>query len=432
VSRRLARYAVIGALIVMAALVVLVLGIAHTALRRANRELGSRAEALSEANAELQVQMDERARAEEQLRQAQKMQALGQLTGGIAHDFNNLLTVIQGSADILRRPDLPDAKRMRFAEAIVETASRAAALTSQLLAFARRQPLQPEVMDLNTKIRGMTNLLDRTLGERIKVVTELADELCAIEADPAQLEAALLNVAVNARDAMPDGGTLTIRTENIEDAKGDLVCVQVADTGEGMDQEVLDRAYEPFFTTKPSGKGTGLGLSQIHGFAAQSGGRTELISKPGAGTKLRLLVPRADKPLAPAHPAAEPLSGGKSLRVLLVEDNDHVRDFAEHLLADLGYGVVSAASADEALTLLETEPVDIVFSDVVMPDRSGLDLARIVAERRPGLPVVLATGYSEEVVRGAAADLEILSKPYGAQSLDAALRRAMSKQAKGG
>ena len=218
-SRRLARYIVIGLLMLMAALVVVVLGIAQAALRRANRELEERADALADANAELKVQIGERAKAEDQLRQAHKMQALGQLTGGIAHDFNNLLTVIQGSADMLRRPGLAEDKRIRFAEAVVQASGRAAALTGQLLAFARRQPLQPEVIDVNELIRGMTDLLDRTLGERIEVTTELADDACTVEADRAQLESALLNIAVNARDAMPDGGTLTIRTAAVRRAE---------------------------------------------------------------------------------------------------------------------------------------------------------------------------------------------------------------------
>ena len=220
-------------------------------MRRANRQLEERADALVAANAELKVQVGERAKAEDQLRQAHKMQALGQLTGGIAHDFNNLLTVIQGSADMLRRPEIADAKRRRFADAIVQASARAAALTGQLLAFARRQPLQPEVIEVNALIRGMTDLLDRTLGERIAVRTELPANACAVEADRAQLESALLNIAVNARDAMPDGGQLTIATSLSHDAKsGTMVAIAVTDTGAGMDEETLSRAIEPFFTTK--------------------------------------------------------------------------------------------------------------------------------------------------------------------------------------
>jgi PAS domain S-box-containing protein len=375
-----------------------------------------------------QIELEE---ARAALFQAQKLQALGELTGGIAHDFNNLMTVIRGSAELLLRSQLSEDKRRRYLDAIVETADRASTLTGHLLAFSRRQRLNPEVVDLTVRLDAFGEVIGRTLGDRIEVRLELAESLWLTEVDPTQLETSLLNAAINARDAMPDGGTLTIRTSNVPDPAGDCVCVEVADTGEGMDEEVLSRAYEPFFTTKPSGKGTGLGLSQIHGFAAQSGGRTELVSSRGEGTRLRLLLPRAVRPLALAQTAAAPVHHGRSLRVLLVEDNDHVRHFAENLLADLGYWVVSAASADEALRLLETEPVDIIFSDVVMPERSGLDLARIVAESRPGLPVVLATGYSEEIVSGAPAGLEILSKPYGAQSLSAAFARALAAQPQG-
>ncbi|HEX8653868.1 MAG TPA: PAS domain S-box protein [Allosphingosinicella sp.] len=365
--------------------------------------------------------------AREALFQAQKLQALGELTGGIAHDFNNLMTVIRGSADLLRRTDLSDDKRRRYLEAIVETADRAAALTGQLLAFSRRQRLAPEVIDLNLRLDAFGEVIGRTLGGQVEVKLELADSLWLTEVDATQLETSLLNAAINSRDAMPNGGTLTIRTSNAAEKDGDFVSVEISDTGAGMDTEVLNRAYEPFFTTKPVGKGTGLGLSQIHGFAAQSGGRTQLKSTPGEGTTLRMLLPRADKSLVRGPGREAPAPSGDGRTVLLVEDNDHVRDFAEQLLIDLGYRVVGAACADEALDALEREPVDIVFSDVVMPDRSGVELARIVGERRPGLPVVLATGYSEEVLGGAASEFEILAKPYGADSLGAALGRALSK-----
>jgi PAS domain S-box-containing protein len=372
-----------------------------------------------------QIELEE---ARAALFQAQKLQALGELTGGIAHDFNNLMTVIRGSADLLRRGDLPADKSARYLDAIVETADRAAALTGQLLAFSRRQRLRPEVIDLNVRLDALGEVLRRTLGDRIEIALDLAPSLWATEADPAQLETALLNAAINARDAMPDGGTLTLRTCNASGKEGDFVCVEVADTGAGMAQEVVDRAYEPFFTTKPVGKGTGLGLSQIHGFAAQSGGRTELNSKPGEGTALRIFLPRVDRPVTPPREAAPEAQRGDGRTVLLVEDNDHVRAFAEQLLADLGYEVLSAASADEALALLETNGADIVFSDVVMPDMSGLDLARELARRRPDLPVLLATGYSAETVTGDADGFEILSKPYGADTLGEALARALRAQ----
>ncbi|HEY0028271.1 MAG TPA: ATP-binding protein [Allosphingosinicella sp.] len=419
-SRRLTRYSVIGALIIMAALVVIVLGLAHTALRRANLELESRAKALSEAYAELKVQVDERARAEEQLRQAQKMQALGQLTGGIAHDFNNLLTVIQGSADILRRPGLAEEKRVRFAEAIVETASRAAALTSQLLAFARRQPLKPEVIDLNAKIRGMTNLLDRTLGERVRVVTELSDTLCAIEADPAQLESALLNVAVNARDAMADGGTLTIRTGNAEPREDGrtAVYVAVADSGTGIDPDLLERVFEPFFTTKSVGRGTGLGLSQVYGFAAQSGGEVKMTSALGEGTVVTIILPCSDREAAPPTlPAAANARRGGTGRLLVVDDNEDVGAFAEALLLELGYQVVRVNNGEAALERAATEQFDAVFTDVVMPEMTGIELAERLKSVAPNVPVVLTTGYSDEISRSGAGGRPVVFKPYRLDTL---------------
>jgi PAS domain S-box-containing protein len=362
--------------------------------------------------------------------QAQKLQALGELTGGIAHDFNNLMTVIRGSADLLRRSDLTEEKRQRYLSAIIETSDRATTLTGQLLAFSRRQRLAPEVADLNVRLDAFGEVLGRTLGGQIDVKLDLAPSLWLTEVDATQLETALLNAAINARDAMPDGGELTIRTCNVpgQSGKADMVCVEIADTGEGMPEEVLSRAYEPFFTTKPVGKGTGLGLSQIHGFAAQSGGRTELDSRPGQGTAVRIFLPRATKEATPARVEHRTVIGGGGRTVLLVEDNDHVREFAEELLDELGYRVLSADSVDAALEILESEAVDIVFSDVVMPERTGLDLARIVREVKPALPVVLASGYSEEVVKGAAAEFQVLSKPYGAQSLSAALTRALGER----
>jgi PAS domain S-box-containing protein len=372
-----------------------------------------------------QIELEE---ARAALFQAQKLQALGELTGGIAHDFNNLMTVIRGSADLLRRSDLAEEKKGRYLDAIVETADRAATLTGQLLAFSRRQRLKPEVIDLNLRLDAFGEMLERTLGGQVDVTLDLAPGLWRTEADPTQLETALLNAAINARDAMPDGGTLAIRTCNAHEKEGDFVVVELSDTGTGMPEEVLNRAYEPFFTTKPVGKGTGLGLSQVHGFAAQSGGRTELSSKAGEGTILRLYLPRADREAAPPASAPPAARRGDGRTVLLVEDNDHVRAFAEHLLADLGYEVLCAASAEQALEMLKGREVDIVFSDIIMPEMSGLDLARLLAERRPDLPIVLATGYSEETVSGDAAAFEVLSKPYGADTLGGALARALAAE----
>jgi len=427
-SRRLSRYIVIGLLILMAVLVVVVLGVTQNALRRINRQLEERAAALARANAELKVQIGERAKAEDQLRQAHKMQALGQLTGGIAHDFNNLLTVIQGSADMLRRPGLTEEKRLRFAEAVVQAASRAAALTGQLLAFARRQPLQPEAIEVNALIRDMTDLLDRTLGERIEIETLLAQDACTVEADRTQLESALLNVAVNARDAMPDGGTLTIRTAPYRDAeRGTMIALSVSDSGTGMDTDTLERAFEPFFTTKMTGKGTGLGLSQVYGFASQSGGDVRIESAPGRGTTVILLLPCSGA--VGGRSIEEELPGeigGRSGRILLVEDNDEVGAFAEDLLAELGHEVRRASSGDEAWEILRTEAFDLVFSDVVMPGMSGLELAEKLAEAKPQLPVILTTGYSDEIAKSGAGGRAIILKPYRPETLAAAIGQALN------
>jgi signal transduction histidine kinase len=427
--RRLSRYGFIALLIVMAVLVVLILGMSQTALRRAKREIEERAQALSDAYAELQVQVEERARAEEQLRQAQKMQALGQLTGGIAHDFNNLLTVIQGSADILRRPGIAEAKRIRFADAIVQTAGRAAALTGQLLAFARRQPLQPEVIDLNAKIEDMIDLLDRTLGERVEIRTELAEGLCAIEADPAQLEAAILNIAVNARDAMPDGGALTLRTGEappLADGRA-AICLSVTDTGTGIDEDSLGRVFEPFFTTKSVGKGTGLGLSQVYGFAAQSGGDVQVESVLGHGTIVTLILPCSDGAVAAGRREPDASREHRTGRILLVDDNEEVGAFAETLLVELGHRVVRARTGAEALDLAAGDGgFDAVFTDVVMPGMSGIELAEALKTVLPEVPVVLTTGYSDEITRAGGAGRPVVFKPYRLETLAGVLDEVLA------
>ncbi|HEY5710323.1 MAG TPA: ATP-binding protein [Allosphingosinicella sp.] len=427
-ARRLTRYVIVGLLILLAALVVGILGLAQGALRRVNLKLKERASALAAANAELKVQIAERGKAEEQLRQASKMQALGQLTGGIAHDFNNLLTVIQGSADMLRRPDLSEARRVRFAEAAVQASARAAALTGQLLAFARRQPLKPEVIDVNALIRGMTDLLDRSLGERVQVETELVDGACRVAADRPQLESALLNVAVNGRDAMPEGGRLTIATYFADDEVGGrMIAISVADSGSGMDEDTLARAFEPFFTTKQTGKGTGLGLSQVYGFATQSGGDVRIESSPGAGTSVTLLLPCSS---GEEEGAVEEEASGPTLtrtgRILVVEDNEEVGEFAEQLLRELGHDVVRAETGEEALlALADGAPCDAVFTDVVMPGMSGLDLAARLAEVRPGLPVILTTGYSDEIATSGAGGRPVILKPYRPETLAAAIETAL-------
>jgi len=357
--------------------------------------------------------------------QAQKLQALGELTGGIAHDFNNLITVVRGSAEMLKRADLSEAKRDRYLDAIIETAERATSLTSHLLAFGRRQALKPEVTDLNTRLDALHDVLGRMLGTRIEVRLDLSPDLWRVEVDLAQLESALLNAAINARDAMPEGGRLTLSTANVE-AAGE-VCIGIADTGEGMTPDVLSRVFEPFFTTKSIGKGTGLGLSQIHGFAAQTGGRAEIESRTGEGTIVRIFLPRSDKALAAAAESRKEAPRVEGKAILLVEDNDLVRAFAEGVLADIGYWVTSVGSADEALARLGESEFDLLLSDIVMPGTTGIELAQRVHADHPGLPVLLATGYSDDLLNGAAAAFRVISKPYGPTTLAEAVAEALGQ-----
>jgi CheY-like chemotaxis protein len=322
---------------------------------------------------------------------------------------------------MLRRRDLDDRKRERYLNAIIDTADRAAVLTSHLLAFGRRQPLRPEVIDLNLRLDAFADLASRTLGGQIRVTLDLAPSLWPCEVDSTHLETALLNAAINARDAMPDGGELRISTRNAPAPTGDLVCIAMADTGTGMSEETLSRVFEPFFTTKPIGEGTGLGLSQIHGFATQSGGKAEIRSVLGEGTTVEICLPRSTRPPVGVAARDSHQAEGDGKLVLLVEDNDQVREFARGLLADLGFRVVVAASAAEALEALAGRAFDLVFSDIVMPGQSGIELARTIRERHADLPVLLTTGYSDELVKGDAADFGILAKPYSVGSLATAL-----------
>ena len=429
-SRRLTRYVTMGALAIMAALVIFTLGMGQAALRRANDELSERAEALGQANELLAEQMEERAKAEDQLRQSQKMQALGQLTGGIAHDFNNLLTVIQGSADILSRDDLADDRRKRFARAIVQAAENAAVLTSQLLAFARRQPLKPELVDLSELVASMTELLDRTMGERIIIETSLGGS-CPVTVDRNQLQSAILNVASNARDAMPDGGTLRIAVSNMSSGSGEPMSgVAISDTGSGMDVETVGRIFEPFFTTKMTGKGTGLGLSQVYGFATQSGGDVLVESEPGKGTTVTILLPCSEAPMiAVDKPEDADVPHQPRAEILVVEDNEDVGHFAETLLSELGHSVTLATSGEEALELTRARDFDLVFSDVVMPGMGGLRLSEQLAEEKPDLPVILATGYSQEIAQSGSGGRPVILKPYRLATLSQALVDAMSPRA---
>ena len=374
---------------------------------------------------------DELDSAREALAQSQKLQALGELTGGIAHDFNNLMTVISGASDfLLKNRDLPEEKKIRYLQSIIETAGRATTLTNHLLAFGRRQALNPIVMDLGVRLDAFTEMVGRMLGSKIQVELKLEAGDARVEVDPTQLETALLNAAINGRDAMPDGGKLTIATQDCELDGEPAVGISIADTGTGIDPAVLKRVFEPFFTTKEVGKGTGLGLSQIHGFADQAGGSVKLDSTEGVGTSLCIILPRSAKPLTNARPQADAVELPPGLNVLLVEDNLQVRDFAADLLEDLQCEVVTATDAEQALEQLTTRSFDLVFSDVVMPGMSGLELADTIAQRHKGMPVLLATGFSENLV-GGPLGYSVVSKPYDAGSLARAMCELLSPRQDG-
>jgi len=377
----------------------------------------------------------ERKQAEEELQQAhealvqsQKLQALGELAGGVAHDFNNLMTVIVGSVDLLlRKPDLPVERRNRYLHAMLETAERATSLTGQLLAFARRQPLEPEVIDLSVRLDALSEMLQRTLGSRYDLQLDLAPALWWVEIDPTGLETALLNAVLNARDAMPEGGGIHISTRNVSGPQGDLVDLAIADTGPGIAPETVARVFEPFFTTKPPGKGTGLGLSQIHGFAVQSGGTATVESEVGKGTTVHIVLPRTMNSPTTRPQLPEELSIAQAIKVLLVEDSEHVRYFARQLLEDLGCVVVEASNAEDALDALRNESVDLVFSDIVMPGMSGLELAHRIKESRGNLPVLLASGYSsKQFIPADQREFPILRKPYKIETLASAINELLA------
>ncbi len=395
-------------------------------LRALNESLESR---VAERTAEL-------LQAQEALRQSQKLEAIGQLTGGVAHDFNNLLTVIGGSADLLRRPNLAEDKRERCVEAITTTVARAAKLTAQLLAFARRQSLRPEIADAVEQVRSAAEVASTILGTGIKINVQAPQEPCFTNIDAGQLGNAIVNMASNARDAMAGNGILTLSIApafGIPPLRGHafrpgaFVAISVGDTGQGIEVENLGRIFEPFFTTKAAGQETGLGLSQVFGFAKQSGGDVSVESKVGQGARFTLYLPRTTTPERRPVELGDHLATG--LRgdgcILVVEDNPDVREFAVTMLAELGYATVEAPDAQVALEVLAKAPdrFHLVFSDVMMPGMTGIELGREIQKRYAGLPIILASGYSDSLADDDRLEFELIKKPYSLDQLAASLAR---------
>jgi signal transduction histidine kinase/ActR/RegA family two-component response regulator len=409
------------------------------ALEQAVRE---RTQELWEANQALKAEAEERQAAEAQLRQVQKMEAVGQLTGGIAHDFNNMLAVVVGGIDLAqRRLNGPRREVLTHLHNAMEGATRAAALTRRLLSFARSEPLLPERVDSNELIAGMSDLLDRTLGERVRVEVDLAPGAWPIYVDGHQLENAIVNLAVNARDAMDGQGLLRISTANVnlganeigDIRAGDYVRVSVTDTGCGMPSDVLERAFEPFFTTKPVGKGTGLGLSQIFGFAHQSGGEVGIDSSVGRGTTVSIYLPRTEASAAPVRihptvPRADPDSHVEGARILVVEDDPRVRSATVGALEDLEYEPVACASGAEAIELFEAQEFDLVISDVIMPEMTGPELIRhLKTHHAHSFAVLFVTGYVGEGESDDLRGYELLRKPFTVSALATAVSGALAR-----
>jgi signal transduction histidine kinase/ActR/RegA family two-component response regulator len=420
---------------------------ARASLSELNRSLEERIAArtaeLVASNRELLEEKEQRELVEDQLRQAQKMEALGQLTGGIAHDFNNLLAIIVGSLDVLRRRvDRGQFNDMtRFLNNAMEGAQRATSLTQRLLAYARRQPLAPEVIDPKSLVVDVSELLRRTIPETIRIETVVSAGLWLTHADKSELENAIVNLAVNARDAMPDGGQLTLEASNadIDDryvsdhpgvSTGQYVLIAVTDTGSGMTKEVAERAFDPFFTTKETGKGTGLGLSQLYGYVRQTGGHVKIYSELGAGTTVKMYLPRYTGAGATSKGTKDRASLPLGTEVvLLVEDEEGVRLASAEALKELGYDVHLAADAAEALRILETvEHVDLLFTDVVMPGMNGRQLADAALLLRPQLKILFTSGYTRNaIVHNGVLDtgVSLLVKPFTLVDLANKLRSVL-------
>ncbi len=408
------------------------------------RELSQSNAALEEAYASLQRETESRLMTEQALRQAQKMEALGSLTGGISHDFNNMLAIVIGSLDMLSRRMGPDAepRLMRLIDNAMSGANRAATLTQRLLSFARMQPLEPQTLDVGLLVNGMVELLRRTLGEMVELKTTIAPALWRTRADPGQLENAIVNLAVNARDAMPGGGLLTLAVDNIEIAAdvsqtiqpGAYVRLRVTDTGMGMSADIISRAFDPFFTTKGVGKGTGLGLSQVYGFVTQTGGHIDISSQPGSGTTIAILLPRDSEPATRADDVGQimietSLPHARNGEVILVvEDEDDVRQMSCDALRELGYDVISAGSGPEALERAAGHArIDLLFSDIVMPGMTGGQLAQTMRLERPGLPVLYVTGYAADsrMLEDPETGAVFLTKPFTHAQLAQKVRQVL-------
>jgi two-component system, NtrC family, sensor kinase len=384
----------------------------------------------------LHAEASRRREAEEALKHGQRLEALGQLTGGVAHDFNNLLTVIRASVDLLRRPHLSEERRLRYIDAISDTVGRAAKLTAQLLAFARRQTLKPEVFDVGQCVKTLSEMIGTLTGSPIEIVTRLPDQRCYVDADAGQFETALINMAVNARDAMGGDGRLTLAMRAVAELPGPAphpapahgyVAVSVEDTGVGIPHDRLGRIFEPFFTTKEVGEGTGLGLSQVFGFARQSGGEVTVDSEVGSGSTFTLYLPRVLRDERPQEFTAEDTEpvGGHGMSVLVVEDNIEVGTFATDALIELGYATTLVGNAIDALGELSrnAERFDVVFTDVVMPGMTGIDLAKEIRRRHFGLPVILTSGYSHLLSQNGSYGFELLQKPYSIEQLSRVLHK---------
>ncbi len=378
---------------------------------------------------------------EDRLRQAQKMEAVGMLAGGVAHDFNNLLTIITGYSQLILNNLTPNDSNRHSAEQIMKAAERAAALTRQLLAFSRRQVLQPKVLELNKLVSSLSTMLRRLIGEDVDLRLELKHDLGRVSADPGQIEQVLMNLVVNARDAMPRGGVLTVETANVElddnyagrhvgVKKGPYVLLAVSDNGSGMDEATRARLFEPFFTTKSSGKGTGLGLSTVFGIVRQSGGSVEVYSEPGRGTSVKVYLPRIDQPAPAENERSEPVVTRGTETILLVEDDDMVRHLVKETLEREGYRVIDAPGPLEARKLSDQykSPIQLLITDVVMPKVNGRELADQLLSRRPDMKVLYMSGYTDNAVLNSGIlqkDVAFLQKPFTPARLSTKVREVL-------